>query len=58
MSESGAIGHVELIMKETKKEYQQPKMTVVEIKACDILCSSPGAGDAGGYVPGTGGEEG
>lgn len=57
MSESGAIGHVEFIMKETKKEYQQPEMKVVEIVVNDILCSSPGdpdPGNAGGDVPGSG----
>lgn len=44
-------------MKETKKEYQQPEMKVVEIVVNDILCSSPGdpdPGNAGGDVPGSG----
>lgn len=42
-------------MKETKKEYQQPDMTVVEIDAADIIATSdPEPGNAGGDVPGSG----
>ena len=45
-------------MKETKKEYQQPAMKVVEIDATDIIATSngdPDPGNAGGDVPGSGG---
>ena len=52
-----AIGLLSHIMKETKKEYQQPEMTVVELDAADLIATSgdgPGEGDAGGGVPGSG----